>query len=190
MVWLLAKNPEWYIIDICGVIGSVGSIAVLGISLNIFLVIVLLIGLATYDVISVHVTKHMIDLADVALDLKLPVMLVVPTVKSYSFKNDKKRLSEKSREEGKREAFFIGLGDIVMPGILIASTFHNITSGGLAIALSVITGTLVGFILLAVVVAKGKPQPGLPYLCSGAILGYLASSYILFGNLTGLTFPI
>jgi presenilin-like A22 family membrane protease len=32
--------------------------------------------------------------------------------------------------------------------------------------------------LLMIFVMKGKPQAGLPYLCSGAILGYLISSYI------------
>ena len=53
-------------------------------------------------------------------------------------------------------------------------------------ALSVILGTLFGFALLMVSVVKGKPQAGLPYLCSGAILGYLVSSYLLFGGLVGL----
>jgi presenilin-like A22 family membrane protease len=35
-------------------------------------------------------------------------------------------------------------------------------------------------------VIKGKPQAGLPFLCGGAILGYLLSSYMLFGTLAGL----
>jgi presenilin-like A22 family membrane protease len=39
-------------------------------------------------------------------------------------------------------------------------------------------------------VIKGKPQAGLPYLCTGAILGYLVSSYIVFGGIVGLTLPI
>jgi len=55
--------------------------------------------------------------------------------------------------------------------------------------LSVMLGTLVGFAVLMRAVMKGKPQAGLPYLCSGAILGYLVSSYLLFGELVGLTFP-
>jgi presenilin-like A22 family membrane protease len=92
-------------------------------------------------------------------------------------------LKEKLEEE--RSAFFIGLGDIVFPGILVASTFYNIASNGLLIALSVMLGTLFGFIALMASVVKGKPQAGLPYLCSGAILGYLISSYILFGKLVG-----
>lgn len=50
-------------------------------------------------------------------------------------------------------------------------------------------GTLVGFAVLMSVVIKGKPQAGLPYLCSGAILGYLVSSLLLFGELAGLILP-
>jgi presenilin-like A22 family membrane protease len=40
------------------------------------------------------------------------------------------------------------------------------------------------------VVIKGKPQAGLPYLCSGAILGYVISSLLLTGGLAGLVLPI
>ena len=73
---------------------------------------------------------------------------------------------------------------------MVASTFHNIAGNGLLVALSVMFGTLFGFAVLMISVVKGKPQAGLPYLCSGAILGYLVSSYIIFGELVGLTFPI
>ncbi len=132
----------------------------------------------------------MIDLADTVLDLKLPVILVIPKIRKYSLIKETKSLKEKLKDDEERDAFFMGLGDFVFPGILVASTFHNIASNGLLIALSVLLGTLLGFTVLMAVLVKGKPQAGLPYLCSGAILGYLASSYILFGELVGLTFPI
>jgi len=186
LIIVLVKYPEWYVIDACGVIMSVGSIVTFGISLNILLVIVLLIGMAIYDAISVYKTRHMIDLADTVLKLKLPVMLVVPRIRNYSLIKETRSLKERLKEGEERNAFFIGLGDIVFPGILVTSTFYNITSNGLLIALSVMLGTLFGFILLMASVVKGKPQAGLPYLCSGAILGYLISSYLLFGGLVGL----
>jgi len=190
LVLALVKYPEWFVIDICGVMIGVGAIGMLGISLSIFLAIVLLIVLATYDAISVYKTKHMIDLADVVLDLKLPVILVIPKVRHYSLLRETKSLKEKLEEEEERDAFVVGLGDIIIPGVLVASTFHNIASNGLLIALSVMLGTLLGFTVLMTVLIKGRPQAGLPYLCSGAILGYLVSSYILFGELVGLSFPI
>ena len=190
LIFALIKYPEWYIINLCGIIVGVGAIGLLGISLSIFLVIVLLIGLSVYDAISVYKTKHMIDLADAVMDLKLPVMLVVPKTKTYSMLKETKGLKEKIEDKEEREAFFMGLGDIVMPGILVVSVFYNIPDNGLLIALSVMIGTLVGFGLLMSVVVKGKPQAGLPYLCSGAILGYVISSLLLTGGLAGFVLPI
>ena len=185
LVIILYKFPEWYVIDICGIIIGAGAIAIFGISLGIFLVIILLISLAIYDAISVYKTKHMIDLADTVMDLKLPVLLVVPKIRKYSLIKETKRLKEKLEEGSEREAFFMGLGDIVMPGILVVSTYNNI-SNSLPIALSVIIGTLIGFVFLMNYVIKGKPQAGLPFLCGGAILGYIISSLVLYGELKGL----
>jgi presenilin-like A22 family membrane protease len=102
-------------------------------------------------------------------------------------------LKEKLKEDEERDAFFMGLGDIVMPGILVTATYHyNINNGlpGFPMALSVMLGTLVGFAILMVFVLKGKPQAGLPCLCGGAIAGYIISSYLLFGELVGLSFAI
>ncbi len=189
LIVALIKYPEWYVIDVAGIIVGVGAIGIFGISLSIFLVIVLLIGLSIYDAISVYKTKHMIDLADAVMDLKLPVMLVVPKTRNYSLIKETKGLKEKLEGDEEREAFFLGLGDIIMPGILVAASLHNITDNGLLIALSVMAGTLLGFAVLMSVVIKGKPQAGLPYLCSGAILGYVVSSYLLLGELAGLTLP-
>ena len=189
LIVALVKYPEWYIIDLAGIIVGVGSIGIFGISLSIFLVIVLLIGLSIYDAISVYKTKHMIDLADAVMDLRLPVMLVVPKVRTYSLLKETKGIKEKLEGDEEREAFFLGLGDIVMPGILVVAALQNIPDNGLLIALSVMIGTLIGFAVLMSIVIKGKPQAGLPYLCSGAILGYVVSSYLLFGELAGIILP-
>jgi presenilin-like A22 family membrane protease len=189
LVLALIKYPEWYIINLCGIIVGVGAIGIFGISLSIFLVIVLLLGLSIYDAISVYKTKHMIDLADAVMDLKLPVMLVVPKTRRYSILKETKGLKEKLEEKEEREAFFMGLGDIVMPGILVVSSFYNIADNGFLIALSVMIGTLIGFAVLMSVVIKGKPQAGLPYLCSGAVLGYVISSLLLSGGLAGFVLP-
>ncbi len=187
LVVALVKHPEWYVIDLCGVLVGVSAIGMLGVSLSILLVIVLLVGLAIYDAIAVYKTKHMIDLADTVLVLRLPVILVVPKIRRYSLIKETRSLKEKLEEE-ERSAFFMGLGDVIMPGILVVSTFYNVAGNGLLVALSVMFGTLLGFVVLMTIVIKGKPQAGLPYLCSGAILGYLVSSYLLFGELVGLTF--
>ncbi len=190
IVALLVKYPEWYIIDISGIITAVGAVAMIGISLTILIALALLIGMALYDFISVYKTKHMIDLADTLIDLKLPILYVIPKTKEYSLVKETKRLKEKLKEGEKRDAFFMGVGDIVIPGILAAAAFHNIANYGLTIGLSVILGTLAGFALLMLFVLKGKPQAGLPFLCPGAILGYVISSLILTGGIVGLSFAL
>lgn len=177
----LVKKPEWYVIDAVALLMGVGAIAMIGISLDIWIVIVLLIFMAVYDALSVYRTKHMIDLADSVMDLKLPVMFVIPKKRSYSLLKETKGLKEKLRDEEEREAYFLGVGDIVFPGILAVATFHTLVNG-FVIAMSVLAGTLVGFVALTVYVVKGKPQAGLPFLCSGAILGYVIASFLLFGT--------
>ena len=186
LVTMLVKFPEWYVLDISGILTAVGAIAMIGISLTILIVIVLLVAMALYDAISVYQTKHMIDLADTLIDLKLPILFVIPKKADYSLIKETKGLKEKLKDGEKRDAFFMGVGDVVMPGILAAAAFHTLPSNGLVVALSVMLGTLAGFALLMVFVIKGKPQAGLPFLCPGAILGYIISSYLLFGGLVGV----
>ncbi len=190
IVGLLVKFPEWYIVDISGIITGIGAIAMLGISLTILIVLLLLIGMALYDAISVYKTKHMIDLADALIDLKLPILFVIPKTREYSLVKETKGLKEKLKDNEKRDAFFMGVGDIVIPGILASAAFHNIPTYGFLIGLSVIAGTLVGFAGLMFFVIKGKPQAGLPFLCPGAILGYVISSLILTGGLVGLSLAL
>jgi len=187
LVYVLYKYPEWYVIDISGIIVGTGAIAIFGISLGVLVVIILLLILAVYDAISVYKTKHMIDLADTVMDLKLPVLLVIPKTFPYSLIKETKSLKESIDKGEERDAFFMGLGDIVMPGILVIAAYRSIANG-LPLALSALIGTLVGFSILMIFVIRGKPQAGLPLLCGGAILGYIIGSLVLFGKLVGLTF--
>jgi presenilin-like A22 family membrane protease len=179
----IMKYPEWYVVDACGIILGIGSTVTVGLSLSVPLVVALLIVMSIYDAISVYRTRHMISLGDAVLDLKIPVVLVIPKIKSYSLLEDNQSIKEKLEKREERQAFLLGLGDIVFPGILVVSAFYNSSSYALAVALSTMVGTLIGFIVLSFIVLKGKPQAGLPFLCSGAIIGYFLSSYLLFGKL-------
>ncbi|MCX6643138.1 MAG: presenilin family intramembrane aspartyl protease [Candidatus Bathyarchaeota archaeon] len=182
LITLLVKHPEWYIVDITGVILGVGSAALFGISLNVPLVVILLTIMAVYDAISVYKTRHMIALADTFVALRIPAMLVVPNSRGYSFMADTQSLKSEPKQGGRRAAFFLGLGDIVFPGILVVSVFNNITGNGLTIAFSVMAGTLLGYIVLLRFAAGGKPQAGLPFLCTGALVGYFASTFLLYSR--------
>ena len=85
---------------------------------------------------------------------------------------------------------FMGLGDIIIPGILVVAAFAHLeplTTGfgvgtNLLVALITLLGTLIGFAVLMRFVMSGRPQAGLPLLNSGAILAYLASYYVFYGD--------
>ena len=81
----LLVYPEWYVIDAAGVVMGAGAAGLFGISFGLLPAIVLLIALAVYDAISVYGTEHMLTLASGVMDLRLPVVLVVPLTLSYSF---------------------------------------------------------------------------------------------------------
>ncbi|MCJ7631498.1 presenilin family intramembrane aspartyl protease, partial [Candidatus Bathyarchaeota archaeon] len=170
---LLLKHSEWYVIDAVGIIMTVYVTALMGISIGVYVVVILLAILAVYDAISVYKTKHMIDLAGLVIKTKAPLVLFIPRIRGYSLRRERVELEKGiSSNEGKREVFLLGLGDLVFPSILVTSSFYFLADGGLLIALSVLLGTLLGFSLLMVFVAKGKPQAGLPFLNSGAILAF------------------
>lgn len=179
----LIKKPEWYVINTIAIFIGVGTIAFMGISLSVSIIILLLVAMAIYDAIAVYKTKHMIDLADSFIDLKLPVMFVVPKKRNYSLLKEIKTLKEKLKEKGEREAYLLGVGDVVFPGLLAVSAFHTLASNGLLMGISVLIGTLIGYIALMTLVIKGKPQPGLPLLNTGAILAYIIAGFLIFGTL-------
>ena len=177
---VLYKFPEWYVIDIVGIIIGAGAASIFGISLAIFPTLLLLVLLAVYDYIAVYRTKHMVALAEGVMDLRLPILLVIPKHWKYSF------LTEKFDKE-EREAFFMGLGDAVMPTLLVVSANFFVKANSYDIpligainipAIGAIIGTFIGFSVLMGLVIKGKPQAGLPFLNGGVILGYIAGSLI------------
>jgi len=177
---LLYKYPEWYVVDTVGVLIGAASSTMFGISLAIIPTLILLVVLAVYDYIAVYRTKHMVALAEGVMDLKLPILLVVPKHWKYSF------LTEKFDKE-KREAFFMGLGDAVMPTLLVVSANFFVKAASFNVpfigsinlpALGAMVGTFVGFAVLMGLVIKGKPQAGLPFLNTGVILGYVAGSLL------------
>jgi presenilin-like A22 family membrane protease len=172
---LLYKYPEWYVIDGLGILIGAGVAAIFGASLEILPVLILLVLLMAYDAISVYKTKHMITLAEGVIDQKTPILFVIPKRKDYSFI---KEGIGKLGDGGERAAFIIGMGDMIMPAILVVSANVFLKGWRLAgminlPALGAIIGSLAGLAVLLYFVMSGKPQAGLPPLCGGTILGFL-----------------
>lgn len=89
-----------------------------------------------------------------------------------------------------RDAFFIGLGDAVMPTVLVASAAFFLPTeltpslGVFGIpamtlpALTAMIGTFIGLFILMWLVLKGRAHAGLPLLNGGAIGGYLVGALL------------
>ncbi|MDS0477382.1 presenilin family intramembrane aspartyl protease PSH [Natrinema sp. 1APR25-10V2] len=207
----LLLYPEWYVIDSAGVLMGAGAAALFGISFGLLPAILLLAVLAVYDAISVYGTEHMLDLAEGVMDLKIPVVFVVPTTLSYSYlaagstddvlENDGGQPAgetassaddvadaaasdpndDSSSDALERDALFIGLGDAVIPTVLVASAASFLDVDTLAVpmlalnlpALGALLGTIAGLLVLMHMVLKGRAHAGLPLLNGGAIGGYL-----------------
>jgi presenilin-like A22 family membrane protease len=156
------------------------------------------------------------------MDLRLPVVLVIPLTLSYSFlretgpetladegdaeADDRDEADEADTDTGsdgdetdgagpddpsedgpadalERDAFFIGLGDAVIPSVLVASAAFfrpgdaallDVPGVALTVpALGAMIGTIAGLLVLMWMVMKGRAHAGLPLLNGGAIAGYL-----------------
>ena len=204
----LLVYPEWYVIDAAGVLMGAGAAGLFGISFGLLPALILLAVLAVYDAISVYGTEHMLSLAEGVMDLNIPVVLVIPLSLSYSLLGDDEDgdddatatededagSDEDGDDEaadvsdptpiGERDAFFIGLGDAVIPAVLVASAATFSPAAALAVpllgvnlpALLAMVGSLAGLLVLMSWVIKGRPHAGLPLLNGGAIGGYLIGS--------------
>jgi presenilin-like A22 family membrane protease len=125
-VWIfeaLLLTPQWYVVDFAGFVAAGALIALLGISFAILPVFLLLIVLAIYDAVAVYGTKHMVSLAEVVTDMKLPILMVMPGDAGYDYTKSKGFVAERSKPAEEREAMFMGLGDVVFPGILVVAAY-------------------------------------------------------------------
>lgn len=190
---LLVKYPEWYVVNATGISVAVGVTAIIGISFAPGPIILLMLILMVYDAISVYKTKHMIDLADSVMEFNLPVLLVAPKKKDYTFLK-KPGLKEQLASGKERDALFIGLGDIIFPSAFAVSLSvyleRHVTAtdvfgldGIIFVIAGVIIGTLLGYLVLMIFVLRGRPQAGLPLLNGGALLGYLIPVLAIYRTL-------
>jgi presenilin-like A22 family membrane protease len=196
LYFALLVEPQWYIVDLAGFLAAGSLIAILGISFGILPAFILLIALMIYDAIAVYRTKHMVSLADVVVDMKLPILMVMPDSTDYDYTQAPNLVEQRGRPVEERPALFMGLGDVVIPGTLVVSAFvwlptapHFLGVGAnLWAALGALVGSLFGYGVLMRLVLRGNPQAGLPLLNGGALVGYAVVYLLLFHSLTlGLT---
>lgn len=159
LTFLLTKKPHWIVVNVSAFLLSVGIATMFGISLAPIPAMVLLTILAIYDAISVYKTKHMISLAESIGKINAPMLFVIPRGK---------------------EKMMIGVGDIVIPAVLAVSAQKFVDAPMVAFikipALFTILGGLTGLLFLIYFVEKKRgAHAGLPFINSGAIIGFLLS---------------
>ena len=210
LMTLLVKYPEWYVVNTVGVLVGAGVITLIGVSFVPVLIIAFMIAAAIYDHWAVNSSKHMLELADTMIKNKLPVLLVAPKGRGYSFIDEEESVMQDEPavemdwdepapnvkpKKGGRDALFMGLGDVIFPGMLVISAvsflpergteltyiFGSMYTGQLAVGLGTLVGGLCGYVALMTQVARGQAQAGLPLLNGGSILGYLISGIIFLG---------
>ena len=178
----------------------------LGVTFVPTLIVIFMILAALYDAWAVYRSKHMLDLADTMIGLNLPILLVAPQESGYSMLEEKSSIRPPESLQSKdspgdsavvipkkrkkpKEAMFMGLGDVIFPGMLVVSCVDSIPTDGLAVGIAALIGGLVGYFILMGYVASGRPQAGLPLLNGGAILGYIIGGLIFVGS-TAFSFGI
>lgn len=194
----LIIRPEWYVVNTVGVLVGAGVIVMLGVTFVPTLIVIFMILAAIYDAWAVYRSKHMLDLADTMIGLNLPILLVAPQESGYSMLDEKDSIRPPESSEVKvnsnsppvkmkkrkkpKEAMFMGLGDVIFPGMLVVSCVNSISTDGMAVGISALIGGLIGYFVLMGYVASGRPQAGLPLLNGGAILGYIVGGLIFVGS--------
>ncbi len=192
VTWILIKWPEWYVVDTIGLVTAAGVTSILGISFDWIPATILLVALAVYDAWAVYRSKHMVTLADELTSQRLPVLLVIPKHADYKF-SQQGSLKKQVADGEEREAMFIGLGDLIIPGMMSVSALawlpDNIGLGlpGLTpswtVAIGTLIGSLIGFSILMRYVLRGNPQAGLPLLNGGALAGYFLTIFLVYHTL-------
>lgn len=158
---LLHFYPEWWVINLVAIPFGMVGVAVLGSSFGPLPLLLLLVGLAIYDLIAVYGTGHMITLAKGLADINLPAFIVIPLQRGYSLRDD---------GLDSDNAVGVGLGDLVFPSLLSISPLMFGIGGSASVG--AFAGTLIGALALVMLLTRGGGHPGLPLLNGGAIAGY------------------
>jgi presenilin-like A22 family membrane protease len=140
----------------------------------------------------------MLTLAEGVIENRMPIMVVVPKREGYSFIRDGiggkindsdgagKHSSHEDPQTGEkkeRAAYLMGLGDLIMPAILVVSAAVFLPGSGISVfsipAIFTMAGSVCGMGVLLYFVSSGRPQAGLPPLNGGAIIGFIAGWFLV-----------
>jgi presenilin-like A22 family membrane protease len=155
------------------ILSVAGAGAIIGASLGILPSLIFILLLSIYDFVAVFVTKHMVYIAKEIVKTPTAFTLAFP----YKFKKPVQFVVGEKKVKKKFHVFQLGGGDLAIPLIFSVSI---LSSFSLSQALLSIIGSAVALYLLISFSAKkpGRALPALPFICAGAVAGFLISFLI------------
>lgn len=154
--------------DLVLVLSAVGVGAVLGVSLGLAPSLLLLALFSAYDYFSVFISRHMVFMAKRLVPSSSSLLLSVP--------KDLREFVKEGKPErvGKGRVLYLGGGDLILPLVFSTSVLsaEGVPSSFLV---SLFSSLFLLFLLLLLSRRPGMVLPGLPFLSTGCLLGFLLS---------------
>lgn len=172
--------PKWVVFDIVGIVAAVVFSGHLGVILPHTFVLGMLGAMLFYDVVAVHFTGFMEQVGTNTLDWGVPMTVVVPLSRSFSFDAFRAHVDDNGLSESPEPELacsVIGLGDLVMPG---AATVAVATAGvgGPVAPVTTALGAGAGLVALQVLY-DGDVAAGLAGIVPGTMVGYLFGAVVM-----------
>lgn len=145
--------------------------AMLGMSLNPWAAVFVLLLLSVYDYVAVYKTKHMVKMAKEMIERGAVFALILPEKPGHYIEQAPKI---KGPQEG---IFFLGAGDLVFPLVMSASALSVGLANAIITAVFSVFGLFFTHFLFSVQ-EKREPMPALPPIALLTIIGFLFSLLI------------
>ncbi len=167
-IFLYIVWPRVWLHDLILVLTLPGIAVLLGVSLNPWTAVLILIIMSVYDYIAVYKTKHMVRMAKAMISGRAIFAMIFPE----HWRGFKSHLNKAHPGEG---FMILGTGDFVFPLIMVASAYAI----NPVAPWTVFSFTLLGLLsmhLIFVLQKIRRPMPALPPLAAFAILGFVIAT--------------
>ncbi len=164
------KKPFVFNQDLLIILGIAGAGSILGLSLQSWMVIILLIIFSIYDFLAVYKTKHMIKMAKEMMESRaIPAIIIPPNI--FGFKES----LDKIQPGG--EFLILGGGDIIFPLLLSSSLVPVGWFPPFLVAIFSLLGLWLSFYLFTRQKVR-QPIPALPPIALFSIFGYFLIKFL------------
>src|SRR3989344_4551758 len=159
--------PYVWLHDAVMILTLPGIAVLIGLSLQPWFAVLILIIMSVYDYIAVYKTKHMIKMAKAMIAGRAIFAMIFPE----EFRNFKSKINEAHPGQG---FMMLGTGDFVFPLIMAASAMTvSYKSAWIVLGFSIFGLLLMHLLFISQRVRR--PMPALPPLAGFAILGFITS---------------